>query len=131
MKLSQLVRRNTAPLLLVRLFLFWMVLFAFTRLIFLLWNREEIGATSFGETLGVFWHSLYIDLATSTYFCAFPFLVWAVAGFSPKPIFSRINLWLVGLLIFLIAAITFSELPIYDEWHHKLTYKAIWYLRNP
>ncbi|MGL4596843.1 MAG: LTA synthase family protein, partial [Bacteroidia bacterium] len=65
------------------------------------------------------------------YFCAFPFLVWAVAGFSPKPIFSRINLWLVGLLIFLIAAITFSELPIYDEWHHKLTYKAIWYLRNP
>jgi len=35
------------------------------------------------------------------------------------------------LFMLLLSIITISELPIYDEWTHKLTYKALWFLRLP
>lgn len=34
------------------------------------------------------------------------------------------------LCIGAVSIITISELPVYDEWGHKLTYKAIWFMQN-
>jgi phosphoglycerol transferase MdoB-like AlkP superfamily enzyme len=108
-----------------------MIFFQVTRLLFLLWNREEIAAGSTGEIFSVFFHGLYLDLAMSCYMMILPWLFFSISLITEKPVFLKISRWITFLLIILVSLLTIAELPIYDEWHTKLTYKAIWFLGNP
>src|SRR5688572_11564190 len=48
-------------------YLFWLALFAFARLLFLLWNREELDGISSGHILFAFVKGLYVDTAMACY----------------------------------------------------------------
>ncbi|MDQ3111035.1 MAG: sulfatase-like hydrolase/transferase [Bacteroidota bacterium] len=122
---------KSLPAIFIRQFLAWMLFFQVTRLIFLLWNREEITNGSAGEIFGAFYHGIYLDLAMSCYMMILPWLLFSLAFFTQKQIFLHISRWITFLLIILVSVLTISELPIYDEWQTKLTYKAIWFLGNP
>lgn len=100
-------------------------------MVFLLWNREEIAAGSAGEIFGVFFHGMYLDLSMSCYMMILPWLFFSISLLTEKQIFLKISRWITYLLIFLVSLLTIAELPIYDEWHTKLSYKAIWFLGNP
>jgi phosphoglycerol transferase MdoB-like AlkP superfamily enzyme len=112
-------------------FIFWLVFFALCRSLFLIWNIEEIGESRTGETLSAFYQGLRLDAATAAYFMAACLLLFIVAGFWQTKRMLQINNGIQFLFILIVSIITVAELPIYDEWHHKLTYKAIWFLRNP
>ncbi|CAN5410978.1 alkaline phosphatase family protein [soil metagenome] len=122
---------KSIPVIFIRQFFSWLLFFQLTRLIFLLWNREEIINASFGEIAGVFYHGLYLDISMSCYMMILPWLFFSISLFTEKNIFLRISRWFTYTLLFLISLLTVAELPIYDEWHTKLTYKAIWFMRNP
>lgn len=115
----------------LRQFLFWMLFFALTRLIFLLWNIEETRGSGAGEVLAAFWHALYVDAAMAAYFMGVSWLLFAAGGFWRPQLFLRINTWLHSIFIVAVSFLTIGELPIYDEWHHKLTFKALWFLGDP
>ncbi len=119
------------PILFIRQFLFWMIFFQITRLVFLLWNREELHGLGFVEIIPVFFHSIYIDTAMSCYMMGITWLLYAIASFTEKNIFLKVSRYFSVLIIIAISLITIGELPIYDEWHTKLTYKAIWFLGTP
>jgi phosphoglycerol transferase MdoB-like AlkP superfamily enzyme len=108
-----------------------MIFFQLTRLIFLLWNREEIDHAGAGEIFGTFYHGMYLDMAMSCYMMILPWLFFSLALFSEKNIFLKISRWSTYILIVLVSMLTIAELPVYDEWHTKLTYKALWFLGNP
>jgi phosphoglycerol transferase MdoB-like AlkP superfamily enzyme len=119
------------PVLLLRHYLFWLIVFFATRTIFLLWNREELAGIGFGETLAAYWHALYLDTATACYFLVFPFLFLLLSAVLKKEWPLKVNKWLTVVFLVCIFLITLGELPIYDEWHKKLDYKALWFLGNP
>ncbi len=115
----------------IRQFLFWMIFFQITRFIFLIWNRNELTGAGFSETISVVYHSIYLDTAMACYFMIIPYFLFAIGLFSEKSIFLKISRYLTALLISMVSMITILELPIYDEWHTKLTFKTFSYLRNP
>ncbi len=116
---------------LLKHYLFWILLFAISRLIFLFWNKEELNDVGAGEILYAFAKALYLDTAMASYLLAFPFLFELFAMLFQKSIFIKISLYFHCIVFFAFYLLVISELSIYDEWHTKLNYKALWFLGNP
>lgn len=116
---------------LARQYAFWLCFFALTRLIFLLYNREELHGIPLSETSKAFTRALYVDLSMAAYFMLVPLILTGISAFYPKTWLSFLNNGFQKSLIVLVSLITIAELPIYDEWGHKLTYKALWFLQHP
>lgn len=112
-------------------YLFWLALFAFSRLLFILWNREELVGASFGHILICFLKGLYVDTAMAGYFLLFTYLTIALCALTGKPGVMRINLYLHAILFAAFFLLIFSELAVYDEWQTKMSYKALWFFGNP
>lgn len=119
------------PFLFLRQYLSWMIFFQITRLLFLLWNREELHGLGFAEIIPVFFHSIYLDTAMTCWLMIIPWLLFTIAFFTEKKVFLKINRYFTATLVSIVSVLTIGELPVYDEWHTKLTYKAIWFLGNP
>ncbi len=122
---------KSIPFVFIRQFISWMLFFQVCRLIFLLWNREEITEGGFNNFISPFYHGLYMDLSMSSYMMILPWLFYSISLFTEKEIFLKISRWITFILLVLVSLLTIAELPVYDEWHTKLTYKAIWFLGNP
>jgi phosphoglycerol transferase MdoB-like AlkP superfamily enzyme len=114
-----------------RLYLLWLFLFAVSRLIFLLWNIEEWWSAGVLEAVASFVYGLYLDTSMSGYFMALPWLMVVVHMWTQQQIWLTLAKVFTALWIIILGWITIGELPVYDEWHHKLTFKAIWFLGNP
>jgi phosphoglycerol transferase MdoB-like AlkP superfamily enzyme len=119
------------PLLFFRQYLFWLLFFAITRTVFLIYNHEELSGIGWPELIQTYFEAVYVDISMACYLLAIPFICFAAFGFSDKRIALIINRRVTSFLIMLVSSITLAELPIYDEWGHKLTYKALWFLKQP
>jgi phosphoglycerol transferase MdoB-like AlkP superfamily enzyme len=122
---------RTIPFAFLRQFLAWLLFFQLTRLIFVAWNWALIKDLPYSELLALPYHAVYLDTAMSCYFMGVPFLLFAGAILTKKHIFLRINTWFTALLVAVTGIITIADLPIYDEWQSKLSYKAISMLDTP
>jgi len=118
--------------LLKRIF-FWMLIFGFSRLLFLLWEVKALKTEQITvyEAFKGFWFALSLDIATACYLLVFTFVILVLyAVFRSKwlLLIDRIYTLLVLTALFLI---TTTELGIYDEWKTKLPYKALFHLNHP
>ena len=112
---------------------FWILFFNIARLIFVLYylNIILVEKIRLTEILGVFWHSLKLDLATSCYIMIFPFLVLAIQSvWSPRWL-NLVNKVYASIVIVGYSLTAAGEMGIYAEWKTKLTYKVIKYLNHP
>lgn len=112
-------------------YLFWLLLFAFGRTVFLVWNREELAGIPVAEVFKVYVKAWYVDTAMACYLLILPFVFYLLSSVSAKTIFIRISNVVHFILFIAFFLIVFGELPIYDEWHTKLNYKALWFFGNP
>lgn len=108
-----------------------MVLFAFQRIVFIIFYTGLLKDVEFSSIFAVFWHALKLDVSTACYLIGLPFFVlWIQSLFQ----FNFFN-WVVKIYNFIIISIyslvTASEIGLYDEWQTKLTYKALRYLTHP
>ncbi|HTF05617.1 MAG TPA: sulfatase-like hydrolase/transferase, partial [Bacteroidia bacterium] len=112
-------------------YLFWIVLFLIGRIIFLAWNSEELTGIPLGEVLLSLPVALYLDTAMACYLLIIPFVFSLLSLALRKPALLKINngIHLVFLVAFFLLVL--AELSIYDEWHKKLDYKALWFFGNP
>jgi phosphoglycerol transferase MdoB-like AlkP superfamily enzyme len=116
-----------------RQFLFWIVFFNFTRLVFIIYNLrlilvEKIPLT---EILLIPIKSFHLDLATACYIMFIPFLVLLVQSvYSPKWI-NWVGKVYTAILCLAYALTAAGEMGIYSEWKTKLTYKVIKYFSHP
>lgn len=118
---------------LFRQFLFWILFFDLSRLVFILYHLGIIRAEKipFSEIPGIFWHSLRLDAGTTCYILAFPFLLLLIQSlWSPRWI-NLINKVYTAILIFAYSLTAAGEMGIYAEWKTKLTYKVVKYLSHP
>ncbi|MCX6234281.1 MAG: sulfatase-like hydrolase/transferase [Bacteroidetes bacterium] len=114
-------------------FLFWILFFAFARVIFLVYHARLLAEehTGFLHTLASFWYALKLDAATTCYILVFPFLLLVVQSLYSPPWLNVINKIYTAVVLFVYSLITTAELGIYFEWKTKLHYKALMYLMHP
>jgi phosphoglycerol transferase MdoB-like AlkP superfamily enzyme len=118
---------------LIKRLFFWMLIFGFSRLLFLLWEINTLKAEHITvyETLQGFWFALSLDIATACYLLVFTFVIlvlYAVFRSNWLLLIDRIYTLLALIASFLI---TTAELGIYEEWKTKLPYKALFHLNHP
>ncbi|MFH1119184.1 MAG: sulfatase-like hydrolase/transferase [Bacteroidota bacterium] len=117
----------------LRQLLFWMLLFAFSRTVFLVFNFNLliIEGIRFPEAIASYWHAIHLDLATASYFLIIPFIILLIQSFYSPNWLNKVNKVYVLITIFLFCLLTVVELGIYPEWKTKLPFKAFSYLSNP
>jgi len=116
---------------LVKLVIFWILLFDIGRLIFLLHNGEKFQNVGFSELVAPFFYSLRLDLATSAMLCIVPFLILTYAHIFPGLVVRKVFRILVFTEALLIVLISSGEINAYPEWNHKLTTRVFTHLLNP
>jgi phosphoglycerol transferase MdoB-like AlkP superfamily enzyme len=114
-------------------FIFWILFFDLSRIVFLLYYSGLIRATGAGplEIAGVFIWSFRLDAAVTCYLLMFPFLLLAIQAFISVPWLNKVNRIYTGLMVFAYSLSVAGELGIYGEWQSKLSYKALKYLAHP
>ncbi|MCD6091191.1 MAG: sulfatase-like hydrolase/transferase [Bacteroidales bacterium] len=115
---------------LLKQYIFWLLVFAFIRLLFLLAYSRTIWLENipFNEILSTFYYALKLDIATATYFLLIPFFIlFFQTLFSPNwlNVFNKIY---TGFALFIFLLINNIEFGLYAEWRTKLSYKAFSYL---
>lgn len=117
---------------LLKQYAYWLLVFAFLRLVFILVYfpsilRQEI---PFLEVLSTFYYALKLDIATATYFLLIPFfLLLGQSLYSPKWV-NMVNKIYTIIMLFTFVLINAIEIGLYSEWKTKLTYKAFSYLSH-
>src|SRR5687767_5925653 len=113
------------PLYFLREYLFWLLLFAICRSIFIFANLDEVKHISFFETLSVYFHAFFLDTSMAGYFMVLTFFLFLGAAFTGKNIFIRINRIYTIILIVLYCIFSLSEIEIYNEYGTKIGFRDV------
>lgn len=116
---------------LAALFLFWILVFDFQRILFSIHNWSKFSDVSFGEYLGVFTHSLRLDLAMAAILSALPLLFLTLYLVWSNKWVKRLFIAVVLIEVVVCAFIHAGEINAYPEWNHKLTSRVFMHLSNP
>jgi phosphoglycerol transferase MdoB-like AlkP superfamily enzyme len=116
---------------LIKLLLFWVIVFDIERLIFTFHNSNSIGKISFSEWLYTFVASLRLDLATGALLSLLPLLFFMIHQLVEKKLTKNLFYGIVFLEVLLCALIHGGEINAYTEWNHKLTTRVFTHLLNP
>lgn len=115
----------------LKLFLFWILVFDFQRVLFLIHNWGKFADVSVGEWIGAFYYSLKLDLGTAGALCILPALFLSLRLISNQ---KWINVSFYAILFIeaiFVAMIHSGEINAYGEWNHKLTSRVFMHLGNP
>lgn len=112
-------------------FLFWLLLFALFRLVFIIYYARLFNSVDFLSILSIFPHSIKLDISTICYFTSFSWLLWFIQSFYAANIINIFHKIFNLIIIILFSLIVSGEIGIYEEWKTKLTYKALLYIKNP
>jgi len=113
-----------------RYILLFLIVFFFGRLIFVVYNFDDLNNESLWQIFLAFINGIRMDLSAMSYISPVAlFLLFFSYQFRTKKPLVILNVFLV--IVFLAYfSIVIAELPIYDEWQTKLNSKAISYLNN-
>jgi len=113
-----------------RLFLYWLLIFGVQRVIFTLFHSDVLTQNGW-DYIGVFYHSLRLDIATAAFLSAPVILLFLVLSFFQSRWIKILFYTIFGTLSILVAAIHSAEINAYYEWNHKLTSRVFMHLSNP
>jgi len=111
--------------------LFWLLFFTLTRIIFLIYYSKYLAGIDFISIAAVFWHGLKLDLSTVFYIVSIPFILLTIQSFVHRKWMNKVMLIYTAVIIFVYSIIVTAELGIFDEWHTKLSVKALRYVSHP
>lgn len=116
---------------LLKIVLFWILLFDFQRIMFSIHNWDKLVDVSFGEWLMTFFYSIRLDLASAGFLSVLPLLFLMFYFAHPTKFLKRL---FMGVLLFealITILIHAGEINAYPEWNHKLTSRVFTHLSNP
>jgi phosphoglycerol transferase MdoB-like AlkP superfamily enzyme len=115
----------------IKLFILWILIFDFQRLLFLIHNWNKFEGSSFSEWILAFFYSLKLDLATASALSFLPMLFLFLYLIFPKRVLKYLFLSVLFLEFLFVAMIHCGEINAYGEWNHKLTSRVFMHLSNP
>lgn len=115
----------------LKLYLFWVLVFDFQRILFSIHNWEKFADVSWGQWLQTFVFSFRLDLASASYLILLPFLILCIRFFHPAKWNKRLFTIILFFEVAIVAMIHAGEINAYPEWNHKLTSRVFMHLANP
>lgn len=111
--------------------MFWMVLFAIQRAIFLISNSGGLSDESTGLIMQSWWFALRMDLGTSAFLMALPLLLVMAGFFSRTRVLPVLANSFTILLLILVVIIATIDTGLYSNWGSKLNERAVFYAVSP
>jgi len=116
---------------LLRLLIFWLIIFALYRSVFLVLHISAIrhdGLLLAAQSLVA---GIRLDLSTISYLIFPSFLLWVIQQFIRRRKIAAMHSIYNVTIVFLISLLSVSDIWMYDEWGALLNYGVFDYLRNP
>jgi phosphoglycerol transferase MdoB-like AlkP superfamily enzyme len=116
---------------LLKLFLFWILLFDFQRILFSIHNWTKFSDVSWGDWFLSFFYSIRLDMASAAYLMVLPVLILIIRFYYPAKWNKRLFFGVLMLEAAVVSMIHAGEINAYPEWNHKLTSRVFMHLSNP
>lgn len=113
------------------LFLFWVLVFDFERIIFTIHNFSKFQDVAFSSWLGTFFYSLRLDLATAGFLSLFPAVFLIISLIWNQKWSFKLFFIILILEAIVCSLIHAGEVNAYPEWNHKLTGRVFMHLSHP
>ncbi|MEY4594239.1 MAG: hypothetical protein RIQ47_649, partial [Bacteroidota bacterium] len=113
-----------------RTVLYFLLLFAVWRVVFLIVNHSE-EAASFIQIAPAFLYGLRIDLSAIGYILLPVFTLSIIFAFSSASVLSRIVTYYFRSIALLATTVLLGNVVIYHFWGTMLNYRALTYLTDP
>ena len=114
-----------------KLFIFWILLFDFQRILFSIHNWGKLDVVSLNEWLLTFLYSLRLDIATASYLSILPVIVMCLGLVLEVKWIKKVFFYTLMLEALFASLIHSGEINVYTEWNHKLTSRVFMHLTNP
>lgn len=115
----------------LKMILFWILVFDFQRILFSIHHWGKLAEVSTGDWLLTFIYSFRLDLSTAAYLSVLPILVLFVQLISNAKWLRKLFVGVVLAEAFFLALVHPGEINAYAEWNHKLTSRVFMHLSNP
>ena len=115
----------------LRLIIFWIVLFFFQRLIFIVFQTAHYDCVNFSNLMLCNWYSLGLDISMTSYFLSLPVILLAVFNYNGRKIIRRILFIYFTIFIISSSLILIFDIGLFAEWGSKINGKALSYLAYP
>lgn len=125
----QLIKNTILQLL--KLLLFWVLLFDFQRILFSIHNWDKFGDVSWGDWFLTFFYSIRLDLSMGAYLSVLPLTVLIIQFIRPAKWHRNLFIGVVLLEALIASLVHAGEINAYTEWNHKLTSRVFMHLSNP
>ncbi len=112
-------------------FLFWIIYFVLSKLIFLVYNYDLTCSLSFLEIAGIFSYGMKMDLSMGAYLMLIPGIVLSFSFNMSPVILSRIFKIYTFLLLVLITFLNLLDLGLYPHWGTRVGISAFDYIGDP
>jgi phosphoglycerol transferase MdoB-like AlkP superfamily enzyme len=116
---------------LIKLIVFWILFFAFFRLLFVIYHHAKIPDGKHSNTVMAFIYGLRLDLSVACFAAIIPYVLWSIQQFYKRRLTHKINLFFNVFLIILISLLSIANIKIYGEWGTLLNARALHYLLYP
>ncbi len=118
---------------LIKQYIFWMIVFAVQRGIFLLYYHRLIAADKIStiSVLKDFGSALKLDTSTAFYILLIPFVLLILSQVIKAKPLDLLNKIYTAVILIIYLMISSGETGLYGEWKTKLSFKALIYFRHP
>lgn len=114
-----------------RWYLFWMILFALSRLFFLLYNAHVFDPLNLIVAGQVLYHALLLDASAAAYLTALPALILIVFQFWPARFLQKMANGYFVTVVAVVVTILISNTVLYKYWQQIIGFRAIQFLSDP
>lgn len=115
----------------IRLLLFWFLVFAVNRIVFVIYNLRKFTDTEFWDVALSFVYALHLDLSAACYLLGISFLFLLFQSFVNIRFVNWVHKGFVAIALLAINLIVAAELPVFTEWGTKLHYDALTHAQHP
>ncbi|MES2798806.1 MAG: sulfatase-like hydrolase/transferase [Bacteroidota bacterium] len=115
----------------LRLYLFWMVVFTLHRLLFSFHIYDKFATIGFVEWSKSFLAALRLDLATASFFNLPLLVLLAIYTIKPGRLTKGLFYTVLVIEFTFCSLVSAGEITTYPEWNHKLSSRIFTHLINP
>lgn len=115
----------------LRLVIFWLVIFAFFRIVFLVFHLPAIANSGILSAMHSLVAGIRLDLSTISFLIFPSFLFWILNQFVGHRIFRALNILYTIVVLFSISLLAVSNIKMYHEWGALLNFGVFDYVAHP
>ncbi len=115
---------------LLKIFVFYVLLFALCRAIFLLYFFREVTSDGIQYFFLPFWEALPLDISAACYLLFFPVILLLAQTFSQGTILRKVMLLYLMTTSFFIVLLSIAEIGVYREVHVKVYFNLLTHLQH-